>query len=244
MAFEKFRARRAEKQRIEASLAATAQADLARQHAERDLAAWTTHHQNLVNLIAYAKTLGSGDGLNIVLHVNERVAGYITGTGLVEDRVTGGHYVGGSRGISVPLGSIGGHTVRTYVGSSSGHYVKGVPTPTAIDTGTFYITNQRLVFVGAKKTIDMPLDKVVSLQRSDSSPVLVVSLSNHVKNIELSYGSAVAPKANLWLSMALAHHQGHPEIVVHQLEAELAALDAQKPVAPPTSLTPTNTTPQ
>lgn len=62
-----------------------------------------------------------------------------------EPRRNAGHYEGKSSGISIPVASIGGRSVRYRVGASRGHYVQGAPVPTPVDTGTVYITNKRVI---------------------------------------------------------------------------------------------------
>jgi hypothetical protein len=74
---------------------------------------------------------------------------------LVEER-TRSQYVGGSRGVSVRV--MKGVTYR--VGSFKGHTVSTIY-KTITDSGMFYITNRRILFVGHRKNITYSLDKVV-----------------------------------------------------------------------------------
>ena len=83
--------------------------------------------------------------------------------GLIEERAGQSRYVGGHSGISIPIGSIGGHSIRYSVGGSRGHIERGAPVETQIDQGFFAITNQRLIFVGGKQTRESELKKLVSL---------------------------------------------------------------------------------
>jgi Short C-terminal domain len=66
---------------------------------------------------------------------------------------------GGSSGVSIPLG----HGFRYRVGSYSGHAVSQEKL-VVIDQGKLALTNQRVVFVGQKQSISIPLAHVSHLQ--------------------------------------------------------------------------------
>ncbi len=69
------------------------------------------------------------------------------------------HHVGGYGGISVPIG----HGVRVNTGRSRGRSVQ----TTAVevdDRGMLYVSDQRVLFVGVRHTIEIPLLKIVALQ--------------------------------------------------------------------------------
>jgi hypothetical protein len=86
-----------------------------------------------------------------VLRNDERLFLQVSDVALIEDRVRRGHYEGSSQGVSIPIASIGGDSVRYHVGANKGHYVQGAPTPTAIDRGTVFVTNKHVVFEGANR---------------------------------------------------------------------------------------------
>jgi hypothetical protein len=66
---------------------------------------------------------------------------------------------GRTSGISVPIG----HGVRYRTGAIRGHSVVVGTQMVATDSGTLYVTSKRLVFSGAKSTIDIPLAKLVEV---------------------------------------------------------------------------------
>jgi hypothetical protein len=68
-------------------------------------------------------------------------------------------YVGGSHGVSIPLG----HGFRYRVSSFRGHPVQS-QSLTRVDTGQLVVTNQRLVFMGSKKDVSTPVAKVIHLE--------------------------------------------------------------------------------
>ena len=76
-----------------------------------------------------------------------------------------GHYQGGSRGISVPVGRMPwGGNVRIHVGAFIGHYVPGPDVLREVDTGNVYLTNQRAIFVGKSKAVELPYAKLIMIQ--------------------------------------------------------------------------------
>ena len=70
------------------------------------------------------------------------------------------HYVGGSQGLSFPIGHTG---IRYRVGSYHGHPVQQQLLAT-LDSGSLVITDQRIAFIGPTKATSIALSKVVHLQ--------------------------------------------------------------------------------
>lgn len=68
-------------------------------------------------------------------------------------------YVGGSHGVSIPLG----HGLRYRVSSYRGHPVQS-QSLSRVDSGQLVVTNQRLVFIGSKKDVSTPVAKVVHVE--------------------------------------------------------------------------------
>lgn len=67
---------------------------------------------------------------------------------------------GGYSGFSFPIGKTG---VRYRVGGYRGHSVVVGTKRVQDDTGTLVISSQRAVFLGSKKTLDLPYAKLVNL---------------------------------------------------------------------------------
>src|SRR5207248_5296639 len=104
-------------------------------------------------LLQVAQTIGGQTAaetpnLQLVLRRNERAFFTLNGAGLVESRRGAGHYVGGYSAFSFRIAK----GVRYHVGGTRGHYEAGAEQPMVIDTGTATITDQRVVFQGAKQT--------------------------------------------------------------------------------------------
>jgi hypothetical protein len=97
-----------------------------------------------------------------VLKLGESLYATLSQASLVEERAGQGHFVARNAGVSVPIGSLGGHAIRYRVGATRGHYVSAPPVPTAIDTGTVYVTDRRVVFTGSKQTRECAYAKLLS----------------------------------------------------------------------------------
>jgi hypothetical protein len=134
--------------------------------------------------------------------------------------------------VSIPIGSIHGRSVRYRVGATRGHYVQGASTPTAIDTGTVFITNKRVVFAGARQTRECLFAKLIGFEHSDSEGSTTFSVSNRQKPTTVHYGPNLAADFDFRLDLALAHYRKTVPDVVAQLQRDLAQIDAQRPNAP------------
>ena len=135
----------------------------------------------------------------------------------------------------MPIGSVRGRSVRYRVGATRGHYVQGAPTLTAIDTGTVYITNRRVIFAGSRQTRECAFAKLISFEHDDQQGYTTFSVSNRQKPTTVNYGPAVAPHFDFRLDLALAHFRGTTAGLVAELQRDLAELDAGRPVAPAAS---------
>lgn len=171
---------------------------------QRALAAWQHEHDEGLALLEVTREFSGTVTDDLMLAADERVFLIVEETGLVEDRQTGGSWEGRSSGVSIPVGSIGGRSVRWRVGQSKGHYVQGQPVPTAIDTGTTFISNQRVVFRGIKQTRECPFKKLIGVEHLPAGAT-VFSLSIAQKPTVIAYGSAVAATFGFRLELALAH---------------------------------------
>ena len=222
--FESFKARRV------AAKATEAAASLARDE-QAALAAWQSQRDELVSMLETARAPGVvPDGL--VVHRGEESFGTLTSCSLIEERKGPGHFVAGSTGVSIPIGTLGGRSVRYRVGATRGHYVQGTPSPTAIATGTLFLTNQRFCFLSATQTRECRLDKLVGLTRDDAQGLLTLSISNRQHPIVISYGAAVAGWVGFHVDLALAQWRGDVVELTAKLQRQLDELDATSPAAP------------
>jgi len=222
--FEAFKEKRAAAQAEKAQQSALAQA----QAAFND---WQTKRDNYQRLLDSAQAEGATpDGL--ALHRGELCYGTLTNCSLVEERKGPGHFVAGSAGVSIPIGKIAGRSIRYRVGATRGHYVSGTPSPTAIATGTLYITNQRLAFLSTTQTRECRYDHLVGIQRDDDAGTMTASISNRQHPVTFAYGKEVAAWVDFHVELGMSHYRGDTDELIKQLQAQLAELDASKPADP------------
>jgi hypothetical protein len=196
------------------------------------LAKWQEQRDAHAELLTMAREYRGADTNEIMLAQGEALFCKVTNTALVEDRVKGGSWQGRSSGVSVPIGSLGGRSVRYRVGASRGHYVAGTPTPTAIDTGTVFVTNQRVIFQGSKQTRECQFKKLIGVQHDDAEGSTTLSVSNRQKPTTVIYGSNVAPWFDFRLELALAHFRGTVDEVIAEVQRDLEQIESQRPASP------------
>jgi len=199
---------------------------------------WNIEVEHAASAVALVSSLQPGEtSSGLMVGADESVIGWISGASLIEIRSSGGHYEGGSSGFSIPVGSVGGRSVRYRVGRSSGHYVAGTPSPQAVDVGTFYVTDRRLVFVGRKGTRECLLSKTVSMDRSRAGEI-IIGVSNRQKNTEVAYGKQHDDVMSFWLDTALARFHGKGDEFLENLRHALADVQSEKPIEPKPILPP------
>jgi hypothetical protein len=203
---------------------------------EQALAHWQRERDGEAAAVSLAQTYAGETTSELMLHASEAVFAKITDAGLIELRRGPGQWQGRSAGVSVPVGSLAGRPIRYHVGASRGHYVQGTPHPAAIDTGTAFITNQRMVFQGHSQTRECLFAKLLGCEQSDDGST-TFSVSNRQKPTTIHYGPQLNGWVHLRLNLALAHYRNEVPALIERLQHELAAIDANKP-APPTPTSP------
>jgi hypothetical protein len=170
---------------------------------QESLARWTAERDGYAQMVEMAASFGGSPASELMLAKDEAVFYKVTGTALVEERRGAGHYEGHSAGVSVPIGTVHGRSVRYRVGANRGHFVQGAPTPTAIDTGTVFITNKRVIFQGAKQTRECAFAKLIGFQHDDNAGSTTFSVSNRQKPTTVHYGPALSGPFDFRLDLAL-----------------------------------------
>jgi hypothetical protein len=204
----------------------------AAQEHESALADWQAERDAQAELLDTAKN-GTGSGADsIMLKAGEAVFAKVTNTSLVEERKGPGHYQGHSQGVSIPIAKVGGRSIRYRVGVNKGHYVSGAPSPTAIDNGTTYITNQRVIFQGGKQTRECAFAKLIGFEHDDNIGTTTFSVSNRQKPTTIHYGPGIAGWFDFRLELGLAHFKGTVDQLVAELQADLDEIDKHRPPEP------------
>jgi hypothetical protein len=195
--------------------------------AQRALAEWQAERDATAEVLEFVRTFAGQTTADILLKKGEALFGEVADASLVEDRRGPGQWQGRSQGVSIPVGSLFGRTVRYHVGATRGHYVSSPPIATAVDTGTAFVTNQRVVFRGHKQTRECLFDKLISFEFGDGEASFAVS--NRQKNTIIHYGTELDDWFRLRCRLALAHFQGTVDDFARQLDETLAELDAARP---------------
>ena len=223
--FEEHRAHRAQKQYDE------------------DRAAWESHVAEYRSLVDLASTFSGDTTSQLILEQGETVFFTVEDAELVEERRGPGSWHGRSQGVSIPIGSIGGRSVRYRVGASKGHFVQGEEQPTVIDRGTLYITSSRVVFQGGKQTRQCDLGKLVAVHHDPSGGILTMSVSNRQTPMVIRCGSSLSEALKFRLDLAIAHHNGTMPAFVDALRSDLHALEVDPPHPPSTAGPPVQSAP-
>jgi hypothetical protein len=190
---------------------------------------WTQERDAYAKLLNTAMTFRGTTASELMLTAGEAVFYKVTGCSLIGDRKTAGHWEGRSSGVSIPVGSIGGRSVRYRVGASKGHYVQGTSKPTAVDTGTVYITNKRVIFQGSRQTRECQFAKLIGFHHDDKAGSTTFSVSNRQTPTTVHYGPSLSAAFDFRLDLALAHYKGTLASLVRQLQGDLARIDASRP---------------
>jgi hypothetical protein len=195
-------------------------------------AAWERERDEQAAALTLAQTFQGQPSSALLLKAGEAEFAKVTNVGLIEERRGPGSWQGRSSGVSIPVGSLGGRSVRYRVGATRGHYVEGTPHPTAIDTGTVFITNQRVVFQGQHQTRECLFSKLLGYESSDDGST-TFSVSNRQKPVTIHYGAPLNGWVRLRLDLAVAHARNQLPALVERLQQGLAAIDAERPTPPP-----------
>jgi hypothetical protein len=198
---------------------------------QRAYDAWDHDREEAVAALETARTFEGTTTNDLMLRGSERAFLIVEGASLIEDRRGAGHWEGQSSGFSVPVASVGGRSIRYHVGQSRGHYVQGAPLPTAIDHGKAFITDQRVVFLGAKQTRECVYAKLLGVEH-ESGGVIVLSVSNRQKATVIGCGAEVEGTFVFRLDLALAHYRNTLPAFISQLESDLQAVEQRQPPAP------------
>jgi len=209
---------------FKAQRARKAQEAYAAAHAE-----WEVAIEALSELLELAR---SGKGVpapaGLVFHDGEHLLLEVAGSSLVEDRRGAGRWQGGSQGISFPISSMGGKSVRYRVGRTRGHYVQGEPVATAIDTGGLYVTNERAFFRGSRQSRVCPWSKLLSVQ-TDADGAVTLASSNRQKVTVVHTGRDVAWTVDSRIRLGIAEWQGKVTEFVEAMQTELETVRAVEP---------------
>ena len=127
---------------------------------------------------------------------------------------TATRYVGGSSGVSIPLG--GG--VRFRVGAMQGTAVPGEAFQMDKDQGVVMLTTERLVFAGPIQTQEWNFDKLLMLSTTPDESDYFISVSNRKTTSGVRFIPEVGREFNRFLGSATAAHETGISPLLEELE--------------------------
>jgi hypothetical protein len=108
--------------------------------------------------------------------------------------------------------------MRCRVGGTRGTYAQGDESPTIIDNGTLTITDQRVVFIGAKQTREWLWSRFVGFHDDDAAHWTGIAVSNRQKVSGISYDRDQAVGLRFSLELAAATANGTLAELIAELE--------------------------
>ena len=230
--FEEHRRKAAEKKTREAIETRAQQAKAAGASYSVALSTWTAERDELAEFLQEARHWEGIDQsvthVPLLLHKGEDPMLVLHGAGLIEPQRGPGHYEGGYSGFSFRVAK----GVSYRIGGSRGTFRQGEETPTFIDTGTVTITNQRVVFQGAKQAREWAFAKMLGYEHDSHEPYTVVQVSNRQKVSGFLYDDANTALIRFRLGLATAMFNGSTAAFAADLERQVAEHDAAKPRPP------------
>ena len=137
---------------------------------------------------------------------------------------TASQYVGGSTGVSVPIG--GG--IRFRVGAMKGQVVPGIELQVDKDQGVVMLTTERLIFTGPNHTREWNFDKLLQLSTTDDESDYFISVSNFKKTSGVRFSINTGREFNRFLGSATsAHEHGYEKVIDELKNMEKEAIGAE-----------------
>ena len=164
--------------------------------ATRACEAW--QHAKLDNAVTHVPGVQLKKGEVVHLVLND--------VGLVEPRRGPTQWVGGSQGVSFKVAK----GVRYRVGATRGHVVQGEERPVVIDSGTGVVTNQRMMFIGTKRSTEWAYSKLLGFSLEEEG-VALFNVSNRQKASGFAYEPDVDHIVDAVISATAAAFQGAEE---------------------------------
>ena len=135
---------------------------------------------------------------------------------LIEPRRGPSHRVGAYAGPSFKVAK----GIYLHAGGYAGKTIPGAVTPTVIDTGTAVVTDQRVVFLGAKITREFAWAKMLSYDHDAKTRSTTFHVSNRQAADAIHWGEASA--FAFFCDLVHARRAGTVDQLIAALEAEEA----------------------
>ena len=122
-----------------------------------------------------------------------------------------------------------------YWRTGAGHTIRRPDELTAIDTGTFVITDKRCLFVGPKRTVEWQYAKLVGYTLDGLPGTAIFNVSNRQKASGVAYGSSMEVPIESVIAATIARFQSnddHAALVEAMRRDALSALSAAREPIP------------
>jgi hypothetical protein len=150
---------------------------------------------------------------------------------------TASTYVGGSSGVSIPVG--GG--IRFRVGAMKGQVIPGEELQVDKDQGVVMLTTERLIFVGPIKSQEWNFDKLLMLSTNEDESDYFISVSNRQKTSGVRFDPTTGREFNRFLGSATAAHEhGYAELLAELKKMLKEAIGSEPKLALPNPTTALN----
>jgi len=145
----------------------------------------------------------------------------LEGAACVEVRHAPGQFKSRSQGMSFRIAK----GINYRVGGSSGHYVPGPESPTAIDAGVVLVTSDRILFRGVRESREWKYTSLTGFDDSNEGSWTALPVTNRQKTSGIGYPADLADDVRLRMRLALADYHGSRKHIAAEIEGQLAQLD-------------------
>ena len=135
-------------------------------------------------------------------------------------------YVGGSGGVSIPVG--GG--IRFRVGAMKGQVVPGAELQMDKDQGVVMLTTERLIFTGPLKSQQWDFDKLLMVSTTPDESDYFINVSNRQKTSGVRFDAVVGREFNRFLGSATVVNERGYELLLEELAKLKKEAVGAKPV--------------
>lgn len=205
-------------------------AKAAQKRHEQQMSLWQEDATTLDKLITVFTAASKGE--DAVTNTLTQKAGEHTlwsATGIFhETGRTPSQYVGGSSGVSIPIG--GG--IRFRVGAMRGQVIPGEELQVDMDQGIVMLTTDRLIFTGPIKTQQWDFDKLLMASCTDDESDYFLNVSNRQKTSGIRFDPVTGREFNRFLGCAIIVNEKGYEGVHEELQSLKKELDTSKPELP------------
>jgi len=212
--FTEFKAKRAAKAATRAHSAA--------------LANWEEDRATLTKLITVFTAASNGqDSVPNTLMQKRGEHTLWSATGIFhETGRTPSSYVGGSSGVSIPVGA----GIRFRVGAMRGQVIPGEELQMDKDQGVVMLTTDRLIFTGPIKTQQWDFDKLLMASTTDDESDYFLNVSNRQKTSGVRFDVRTGREFNRFLGAATVVNEKGYEVLLDELHKLEKEADKARPV--------------